>query len=335
MCTCSRPQQHIGTRLSTRHLQCPFDMWSSSSEVGVGDLPKVVLQCRSAATGAVEHSADVYLFGATVTSYVHNGNENIFVSPLAIFNGAKAIRGGIPIVFPQFGQPNPSMLQHGFARNKTWAISSVSSDDHSAEAEFYLQHDDQTLAVWPHRFSLRYTARLTDCSLRCELRISCPDETPFSCQALLHTYLRIGDISSLGITGFKDLPYTDKTRGGDSFVEDVTERTVDGEVDRVYVEDEAGRISDIELAYGHGKRLRVAKGAVLSTPTGSSRLPTDVVLWNPWEEKAAALPDMSDDGYRQFVCVEPGVVHGWTDVSKDSSVLLFQEIFPTCDSNRL
>jgi D-hexose-6-phosphate mutarotase len=27
-----------------------------------------------------------------------------------------AIRGGIPVVFPQFGQPDAAMAQHGFAR---------------------------------------------------------------------------------------------------------------------------------------------------------------------------------------------------------------------------
>ena len=28
------------------------------------------------------------------------------------------------------------------------------------------------------------------------------------------------------------------------------------------------------------------------------------VLWNPWIEKAAALKDLPDNGYLDFVCVE-------------------------------
>jgi glucose-6-phosphate 1-epimerase len=29
-----------------------------------------------------------------------------------------------------------------------------------------------------------------------------------------------------------------------------------------------------------------------------------VVVWNPWEEKCAALPDMPKDGFRRMLCVE-------------------------------
>ena len=46
-------------------------------------------------SGVSKASADIYLFGATVTGYADkSGNENIFVSSNAIFNGVKAIRGG-------------------------------------------------------------------------------------------------------------------------------------------------------------------------------------------------------------------------------------------------
>jgi glucose-6-phosphate 1-epimerase len=40
-----------------------------------------------------------------------DGKEKLFLSSKAILNGTKAIRGGIPLVFPQFG---PGVLQqHG------------------------------------------------------------------------------------------------------------------------------------------------------------------------------------------------------------------------------
>jgi hypothetical protein len=84
---------------------------SSYRGVGRGDLEMVTLQHPSGA------SAIVYLWGATLTSYrTATGVENIFVSPGALFDGKKAIRGGVPVVFPQFGQPSKAMPQHGFAR---------------------------------------------------------------------------------------------------------------------------------------------------------------------------------------------------------------------------
>jgi hypothetical protein len=64
--------------------------------------------------------ARVCLFGATVTSYRSaTGREELFVSKHAVLDGVKAIRGGIPVVFPQFGADGP-LPQHGFARNNRW-----------------------------------------------------------------------------------------------------------------------------------------------------------------------------------------------------------------------
>jgi glucose-6-phosphate 1-epimerase len=41
--------------------------------------------------------------------------EQLFVSKKSVFDGKKAIRGGIPFVFPIFGASNV-LPQHGFAR---------------------------------------------------------------------------------------------------------------------------------------------------------------------------------------------------------------------------
>jgi glucose-6-phosphate 1-epimerase len=59
----------------------------------------------------------IYHFGASLTSWKYKGSERIFTSEKAIYTGPKAIRGGIPLVFPQFG-PNGPLPQHGFARDE-------------------------------------------------------------------------------------------------------------------------------------------------------------------------------------------------------------------------
>jgi glucose-6-phosphate 1-epimerase len=100
----------------------------SIQDIQLNDMP--IIRMASTQTKA---SVDIYLFGATLTSWCNNdGRENIFVSSLALFNGVKAIRGGIPIVFPQFGQPLKTMAQHGFARNSLWSVQSQTYDDTSA-----------------------------------------------------------------------------------------------------------------------------------------------------------------------------------------------------------
>jgi hypothetical protein len=45
-------------------------------------------------------SVEVMLFGATVTSWKNNGHENMWLSSNADMSGKKAIRGGVPVVFP-------------------------------------------------------------------------------------------------------------------------------------------------------------------------------------------------------------------------------------------
>jgi len=45
-------------------------------------------------------SIEVILYGATVTSWKKNGQEQFWVSSASKYDGKKAIRGGIPVVFP-------------------------------------------------------------------------------------------------------------------------------------------------------------------------------------------------------------------------------------------
>lgn len=41
----------------------------------------------------------------------------------------------------------------------------------------------------------------------------------------------------------------------------------------------------------------------------------NVVVWNPWAEKAAAMADFKpDDGFKNMLCVEPGAVGAWQAV---------------------
>lgn len=310
-------------------------MWRTRNELGNGDLPKVVMEFCSEA-GVVEHSCEIYLFGATLTSWKHFGTEKIFVSPSAIWNGVKAIRGGIPLVFPQFGQPNTSLPQHGFARIKNWDLSSTTSDTKSVTAEFRLRDDGQTFQQWPFHFALTYTVVLTASSLHCNLHISNIGESPFCCQALLHTYLTIGNINDVSIFGFTGLSYLDKVEAGVTAVDSDHERIIRSEVDRVYLEEYSGKIPDIIIRSINNESdvtsLKVMKRATHVKIGGVEDKPVDVVLWNPWIEKSTALVDMPNDGYLNFLCVEPGVVQGWTDLLPGECLSLNQELIPVHDS---
>ncbi|KAK5164421.1 hypothetical protein LTR04_001906, partial [Oleoguttula sp. CCFEE 6159] len=45
-------------------------------------------------------SVDVLLHGATIISWKSGKQENLWLSEKAVLDGSKAVRGGIPVVFP-------------------------------------------------------------------------------------------------------------------------------------------------------------------------------------------------------------------------------------------
>ena len=64
----------------------------------------------------------------------------------------------------------------------------------------------------------------------------------------------------------------------------------DAETDRIYF-DTAARLSIVDP--GWGRRIHLdARGS------------RSAVLWNPWVDKAAAMPDFGDDEWHQMLCVE-------------------------------
>lgn len=107
----------------------------------------------------------IYLLGATLTEYCSEpGAPNLLhVSTKAIYDGKKAIRGGIPIVFPQFG---PGKLpQHGFARTSMWNVESVEG----GKVHLSLRDSEETRAVWPFAFRLDYRVSCSKAALTTEL----------------------------------------------------------------------------------------------------------------------------------------------------------------------
>jgi len=67
---------------------------------GDGGLPKIKIQTDWSA-------AEIYLLGAQVTGFQKNGEPPLlFLSRASEFAVGKAIRGGVPVIFPWFGAPH-------------------------------------------------------------------------------------------------------------------------------------------------------------------------------------------------------------------------------------
>src|SRR5262245_65554156 len=122
-------------------------------EAGSGGLVRAAVAGRSA-------EGHVYLHGAHVTHYRPAGQRPLlFLSERSQFAGGKAIRGGVPVIFPWFGARagHPEAPDHGFARTREWAVESVEpASDGTVAVTLALEADDATRQTWPHEFRGRH-----------------------------------------------------------------------------------------------------------------------------------------------------------------------------------
>jgi len=236
-------------------------------------------------------SAVVSLFGAQVLSWQPaSGKEWLYLSPNANFGGRQAIRGGIPVCFPQFSTLGP-LPRHGFSRTAVWKIG-----EQREEAEVMLTltlaDDAASRAIWPHQFFAELTVLLSDERLDVELAIENRGAAPFGFTAALHTYLKVDDAEDVTIGGLRGLDYRDAANGDVICHERGDVVVVRGAVDRVY------RNAPDTLMFNEPQR---------GLGVHSENFP-DVVIWNPGEQGCSAIQDMPANGWQQMVCVEAGAV---------------------------
>ncbi|MDB6137444.1 MAG: D-hexose-6-phosphate mutarotase, partial [Verrucomicrobiaceae bacterium] len=187
--------------------------------------PKVILATPEGAT------AEIHLHGAHVTSWKPAGKaEQLFLSTKSAFGPGAAIRGGVPVIFPQFSTLGP-LPRHGFVRTTAWEILHQTSD----EATLVFRDSAATWEIWPHAFRLEFSARLERDRLEMRLRVVNTGTSPFLFASALHTYLRVQDIAQTTVEGLHGFTYRD----ANTMVEHVEARPrieFNEEVDRLYYE---------------------------------------------------------------------------------------------------
>lgn len=251
--------------------------------VGQGGLPALRLVHSSG------YSATVSEYGGHVLSWCSpSEQEFLFVSTRAVYEIGKPIRGGIPVVFPQFGKGD--LPQHGFARVKRWKVvrEQVSTND-AVSVTLRLSSDSSTDSVWPHPFTLELDVVLTDVLLT-TLRVINTGRGEFAFTSALHTYFRTSDVSKVRIEGLRDVEYVDFLLDRKNFVEQRSSIAITEPIDRAY------RDSPETLW--------------LSCPEDNVRLAItkegfrDTVVWNPWIEGAKKIGDLAPEEYPHMLCIE-------------------------------
>jgi len=275
-------------------------------ETGNGGLERITLRHDSGS------ALEVYSYGAHITSFrspVHG--EILYLSPTAEFRLGKAIRGGVPLIFPQFG-PGP-LPSHGFARNSLWTvISSGTRPGGEVWITFGLRTNDETKKIWPFEFACEFEIRLS-AALSTSLRVENRGKERFSFQSALHTYFAISEVSNVLVKDLSGLMFLDNTMQRTPATESRSSIPFQGEIDRIYLATPSQlTIEDAGL-----------KRKILIRKQG---LP-DAVVWNPWIEKGKSFKDLEPDGYKKFVCVETGAIEPPTTLAPGERFEGLQEIW--------
>lgn len=244
----------------------------------------------------------VYQQGAHVTSWhSKDGEEHLYNSPKSVYKDGKAIRGGVPLIFPQFSDLGPLPTSHGFLRtDRRWSVKSA--EQKGDTYELVLSYDlqpGQERDFEEADCSLLYTITFTASELKLEMSVQNHSDSDLVFAFAFHTYFSVDDIEKAEVSGFDDTTYLDDLQDRKKCEPAPVSRFTE-EIDRIYLnQNEKPIIVRTTAAKEPGK-------AKTLTIVGTNF--KDAVLWNPWIEKTKKMSDMPEDGYKKFVCVEHGTI---------------------------
>jgi len=226
--------------------------------------------------------AQIYPHGAHIAHWAPRGHRPmLFMSSRSVFEPGKAIRGGVPIVFPWFGprsdgKPGPA---HGYARTSLWEVESAADlGDEGFRIALLLPSDD-----------VRFTATFGT-KLEMSLEVPNHSDLPLHFEEALHSYFSVSDIRDIAVQGLEGTTYIDQPDGFSRKVQPDEPIRFAKETDQVHL----NTTSNCTIADPGWNR------SIVIRKTGSQT----TVVWNPWVAKTATLNDMAPDEWQRMVCVE-------------------------------
>ena len=209
----------------------------------------------------------------------------LYVSPRAVLDGSKPVRGGVPVCFPWFSNGPEGGLKpkHGPVRSGVW--------------ELREQRDDGvSLAASAEGFGITLDATFGE-ALTLNVVVTRTTDSPAPFELALHTYFAVSEAAAVSVTGLAGARRFDALTGENTTQGDEPIRFT-GEYDRVFTACPGGQTLH-DPAPGSGSSEGFARRVVI-TPTN---LPSTIV-WNPGPAKAASMKDLGEDQYPRFVCIE-------------------------------
>ncbi|WP_024852092.1 D-hexose-6-phosphate mutarotase [Hydrogenovibrio kuenenii] len=237
--------------------------------------------------------------GASVLSFIPKqgasaGQDLLWVSDVAIYDGQKPVRGGIPICWPWFGKSDEEGLPaHGFVRNRVWHLDSAHSHDNgTTELVLTCDSDDVTRKVWPHDFHLSLRIEIGE-KLSLTLTTHNLNGYDLSFTEAFHTYFAVSNSTGVEVQGMASALLLDKLTNAVP-VRQQGSVHIDPPLDNVYL-DQTSPVSFDDVRAN--RRIVIEKNHSQSS-----------VVWNPGAEGVKAFSDMGDDAWQTMLCVESGNV---------------------------
>lgn len=231
-------------------------------------------------------------FGAQVLSWQARGQERMFLSERAVLDGSAAIRGGVPVCFPQFNQRGP-LPKHGLARRTRWQWLGAQMQGDAITARWLWNASAPLHADFPHGLRTELVVTLSPDTLRIALSATNTGSTACAFTGALHTYLAVQGADMAALHGLDGVALWDAVK---SFSPAVQQGAValGEEIDRVYA-----RVD-------HPLELRDAAGTLrISQDTAWP----ETVVWNPGPALCTTLPDMQAADWMHMLCVEAAAIN--------------------------
>lgn len=234
-------------------------------------------------------SGEVHDQGAQVTRWAPAGAAPVlYVSTAASLETGRSIRGGVPVCWPWFGPGRGGGMEpaHGFVRTAPWHLVEQEAEGEDVVVTHRVSSAEVSAANWPHSYDLELRTRF-GAALELTLTTTNTGTEHFVVEEALHAYLAVGDVRQVTLDGLDGRSFFDKVTGAERVQSGPVRFT--GETDSVFRTSEPVVLDDPALD----------RQLVVSTEGAAN-----VVVWNPWAEKAAGVADIGDDDWTGFLCVE-------------------------------
>ncbi len=234
--------------------------------------------------------AVISLYGGQVLEYqATNKQPLLWLSDSAVFKTGVAIRGGIPICAPWFGNHPTHELNHGFARISVWQQQSISElTNGDIEVILTLEENELSRQYGYEQFTMSLTMLLSS-ELTVEFSFENHHTATKDCEWAMHSYFAVSNIKNTTITGLEQQIYLDKTDHNHPHKLNGVQ-VFNGEVDSAFVNSPSQQtIDDHQLAINvRGENCPSA------------------IVWNPGQDLATKMTDIAD--YQKFACLERGAI---------------------------